>query len=101
MKESDLYRLRLEPTPEFQRRLRLALKAQERELPADSAAARRGGRALALTALTAVVATAMLMLTLPSVRAGAEALRELFRLTNCAAATIDRDRFNRLCHRQT
>jgi hypothetical protein len=99
MKESDLYRLRVDPPPEFQRRLRMALKAQEAAIPAESAAARKSVRAMTLTALAAVVATAMLMLSVPSMRAGAEALREFLGLRNCAAATMDRDRFNRLCHR--
>jgi hypothetical protein len=99
MKESDLYRLRVEPAPEFQRKLRMALQAQDAEIPAESAATRRSVRAMALTALAAVVATAVLMLTLPSLRAGTEALRGFLGLRNCAATTIDRDRFNRLCHR--
>ncbi len=96
VKESDLYRLRVEPTPEFQRRLRRALKAQETRSGADHRSSRENLRTLALTALAALVAAAMLMLSLPSARAGTEALREFFRLGNGATAMVDRDRFRRL-----
>jgi hypothetical protein len=77
----------------------MALKVRDGEIITATVSSRRSVRALALTVLAAVLATAMLMLSLPSVRAGAEALREFLRLGNCAAVVVDRDRFRRLCHR--
>ena len=82
-----LHDYRREPAPGFARRLRERLRdAEERTAPA--------WRPLVFAAVTAaVVAT---LFAFPAVRAGAQALLDLFRVRSFVAVPFNEDRFDKL-----
>jgi hypothetical protein len=89
MDDRFLHELRRQPRPEFARALRARLRAQE---------SRRGPWALAGPWLAALGAAllAVALFTMPSVRASAQALLDLFRVRRFAAVRFDESRLERL-----
>lgn len=83
-----LHTYRRDPAPGYARVLREKLRAQEETAPA------RAWRPLvAVAAALAVVAT---LFAFPAVRAGAQAMLDLFRVRNFVAVPFDSDRFEKL-----
>ncbi len=89
MDDNFLHDLRREPAPEFARRLRVSLR--------DASPAARGvglgQRASKWATLAASIALVSLAFTFPSVRAGAQAFLDLFRVVNLAGVSFDAERF--------
>ena len=85
MDDRFLNELRREPPPEFARSLRERLRGLEDDAP------RAGFRLHQALAGVAVVIVAALLFTLPSVRAAAQTMLDLFRVRNFAAVPFDAD----------
>jgi hypothetical protein len=92
MDDSFLNELRREPAPEFARRLRTSLQRQEFETQGGSV----GMRAPKWAALAASIVLVSIAFTLPSVRAGAQAFLDLFRVVNIAGVSFNAARLNEL-----
>ena len=92
MDDNFLSGLRREPAPEFARRLRASLNEKEQEVQ---------GHAVGLRATKWVTAAASIILvsvafTFPTVRAGAQAFLDLFRVVNIAGVSFDAERLSEL-----
>src|SRR5690606_32106722 len=94
MNDEFLHGFRREPPAAFAARLKASLDAKDGD-PAWSTGLRatRGSRWAALAASVAVVALAF---TFPSVRAGAQAFLDLFRVSGVVGVPIDEERLRAL-----
>jgi len=91
--EKQLDALRQEPSPEFAARLRTRLSQQaEPPVPAPTARRRFGPWASALASAAAIA----LVVTVPAVRASAQAFLALFRSVNFVAVPVSESRFAEL-----
>jgi len=92
MDDQFLHDLRREPAPAFARRLRVSL--QQRDLAEDSRAG--APRAVRWAALAASVVIVSVAFTFPSVRAGAQAFLDLFRVVSITGLAFDAARLDEL-----
>jgi hypothetical protein len=90
MDESFLHEMRRDPPPEFRRALRERLRAQEQPRHA------LGLKAVPALAIGCAVVVAVALFTLPSVRASAQALLDLFRVRSFAAVQFEESRLEKL-----
>lgn len=91
MNDDFLHSLRREPAPEFTERLRASLGRKD-----PAAASSRRLRDARWPALAASIALLGIAFTLPSVRAGAQAFLDLFRVVDFAGVSFDESRFAEL-----
>jgi hypothetical protein len=92
MDDNFLSDLRREPAPGFARRLRTSLQRQEVETQGRAV----GMRTPKWAALAASIVLVSIAFTLPSVRAGAQAFLDLFRVVNIAGVSFNAARLNEL-----
>ena len=90
MDEKLLHQMRRDPPPEFRHALRERLRAQEHTRPAF------GSGAVRVLAAVAAAAAVVALFMLPSVRASAQAVLDIFRVRSFAAVEFDESRLERL-----
>jgi hypothetical protein len=93
MDDKFLYEARRDPRPEFAEALRMKLQSQG---AAEEAAEPHGFRWFPTLAAAAAVACVVALITIPSVRASAQAFLDLFRVRNFAAVSVDPERLAKL-----
>jgi hypothetical protein len=91
MDDDFLSVLRRDPAPDFARRLRVRLREQEETVPRGVAT-----RAAKWSVFAASLALVAFAFTFPSVRAGAQAFLDWFRVVNVAGLSFDAERLQEL-----
>src|SRR5262245_23664138 len=96
MDDTFLHSLHESPSPEFAHKLRARLRHRESQPSFAFGVLRLHGPILKASIAAMTVAILALVLTVPAVRAGAQAFLDLFRVVNFAAVKFDDSRMEQL-----